>query len=181
MRAQSAADGLCLRNMGISAVQAAVRLSRAAAKERLRRHVIEPASWETILVPWRPGDAPRHAKKAMTPELCGLWNEVANKTLSETQDDARAVRTANTVVRRVSSRTDGLTRRAMRQSAFALRLASTLNCKSLCPPYLINDAGDELKLRRLECKTRPFGNGSSNTVAGSTNMNMSGGRKARRW
>ena len=32
-----------------------------------------------------------------------MWSEVANKTLSDTQDEARAIRTANAVVRRVSA------------------------------------------------------------------------------
>lgn len=54
-------------------------------------------------MPWRPDDAPRHTKKADTAELRELWSEVANKTLADTQDEARAVRTANAVVRRATA------------------------------------------------------------------------------
>lgn len=62
---------------------------------------------EEIAMPWRPEDAPHHTKKADTSELCALWSEVANKTLAETQDEARAVRTANAVIRRVSMEKSG--------------------------------------------------------------------------
>lgn len=57
---------------------------------------------EEIVLPWRPEDAPHHTKKASSPGLCELWSEVANKTLADTQDEARAIRTANAVVRRVT-------------------------------------------------------------------------------
>jgi hypothetical protein len=59
---------------------------------------------EVAAMPWRPEDAPRHTKKANSLHLCELWSEVANKTLADTQDEARAVRIANAVVRRVSAR-----------------------------------------------------------------------------
>ena len=52
-------------------------------------------------MPWRPEDAPRHTRKAETEELCRVWAEVANKTLAETGDEGRAVRTANAVVARL--------------------------------------------------------------------------------
>ena len=51
-------------------------------------------------MPWTPEDAPRHTHKADTPHLQKLWSEVANSTLDETGDEARAVRTANGVVAR---------------------------------------------------------------------------------
>jgi uncharacterized protein YdaT len=51
-------------------------------------------------MPWHPEDAPRYTKKADTVELCEMWSEVANKVLTETGDEGRAVRTANAVVAR---------------------------------------------------------------------------------
>ena len=55
-------------------------------------------------MPWRPEDAPRHTHKADTDELCRVWAEVANKTLAETADEGRAVRTADAVVARLLRR-----------------------------------------------------------------------------
>lgn len=49
-------------------------------------------------MPWQPDDAPRHDKKADTPHLRRLWSEVANKVLSDTGDEGRAVRIANAAV-----------------------------------------------------------------------------------
>lgn len=51
-------------------------------------------------MPWQPDDAPRHTKKADTPELRQIWSEVANKVLAETGDEGRAVRIANAAVAR---------------------------------------------------------------------------------
>jgi len=55
-------------------------------------------------MPWTPEDAPRHTRKADTPELCEAWAEVANKVLAETGDDGRAIRAANAVVARLRAR-----------------------------------------------------------------------------
>ena len=58
-------------------------------------------------MPWQPEDAPRHTHKADTPHLCRLWSEVANNVLSETGDEGRAVRAANSAVAR-ARRNDGV-------------------------------------------------------------------------
>jgi hypothetical protein len=55
-------------------------------------------------MPWEPEDAPRHTHKADTRELCEVWAEVANKILAETDDEGRAIRTANAVVARLRAR-----------------------------------------------------------------------------
>lgn len=50
-------------------------------------------------MPWSESDVERFNKKAASnPATRKQWVEVANKTLSETGDDARAVRTANAAV-----------------------------------------------------------------------------------
>ena len=59
-------------------------------------------------MPWGSKDAGRHTKKADTPKRQRQWSDVANsvrtremaKGVSEEQADAKAVRTANGVVKR---------------------------------------------------------------------------------
>lgn len=51
-------------------------------------------------MPWKPGDAKRHTKKANTPKKRRQFSEVANKVLEDTGDEGRAIRTANAAVKR---------------------------------------------------------------------------------
>jgi hypothetical protein len=69
-------------------------------------------------MPWRPEDAPRHTRKADTPDLCRLWSEVANSDLASTGDEGRAVRSANAAVRRA---TDGALHREGSRSQIGIR------------------------------------------------------------
>jgi hypothetical protein len=49
-------------------------------------------------MPWSPGDATRHTKKAKSPAAKRQWGKVANNVLKSTGDEGRAVREANAVV-----------------------------------------------------------------------------------
>ena len=49
-------------------------------------------------MPYGPGDAKRHNKKATTPRLRRAWAEVWNKVHAATGDEARAFREANAAV-----------------------------------------------------------------------------------
>lgn len=51
-------------------------------------------------MPWKPGDAKRHTKKATTPRKKRQFSAVANKVLEDTGDEGRAIRTANAAVKR---------------------------------------------------------------------------------
>lgn len=51
-------------------------------------------------MPWSPSDAPQHDKSANTPPLKVLWSRVANRILSETKDDGRALAGAAAAVKR---------------------------------------------------------------------------------
>ena len=51
-------------------------------------------------MPWTPGDAPSHTKKAATEEARRLWAEIANQVLERTGDEGRAIREANAVIAR---------------------------------------------------------------------------------
>lgn len=64
-------------------------------------------------MPWSPSDGPaRHTKKASTPAKRRQWSDVANSVrsramkngASEEEADAKAVRTANGVVKKHPSR-----------------------------------------------------------------------------
>ncbi len=55
-------------------------------------------------MPWTPADASSKTKKADTPKKQRQWRDVANSTLARTGDDARAIREANAVVGRSSSK-----------------------------------------------------------------------------
>jgi hypothetical protein len=50
------------------------------------------------MCPWEASDAQRHTKKA-TGKKASQWSKVANSVLKETGDEARAVRTANGVIK----------------------------------------------------------------------------------
>lgn len=49
-------------------------------------------------MPWQPSDAKSKTKKAKTPKQRRQWVDVANSELKRTDDDARAIRTANGVI-----------------------------------------------------------------------------------
>jgi uncharacterized protein YdaT len=51
-------------------------------------------------MPWNPGDAERHTKKADDPKRKRMWADIANSVLSETGDEGRAIREANSRVAR---------------------------------------------------------------------------------
>ena len=51
-------------------------------------------------MPWSQTDAIQHTKKANTPSEQSKWAKVANSVLKTTGDDAKAVRTANSVISR---------------------------------------------------------------------------------
>lgn len=54
-------------------------------------------------MPWTIDDAAEHTRKATTPRLKRLWAAIANKVLSATNDEARAIREANAAVARRGS------------------------------------------------------------------------------
>lgn len=49
-------------------------------------------------MPWSPGDAPKHTKRASTPAKKKQWAAVADASLSRGQSEGVAVRQANAVV-----------------------------------------------------------------------------------
>ena len=49
-------------------------------------------------MPWKSGDAKKHTKKADTAAKRLQWARVANRVLSETGDEGRAIRIANAAV-----------------------------------------------------------------------------------
>lgn len=55
-------------------------------------------------MPWRASDAKSKTKKANTPKRQRQWKDVANAVLTKTGDEARAVRTANGVVKKTKKR-----------------------------------------------------------------------------
>ena len=46
-------------------------------------------------MPWKPGDAQRHTKKADTPEKQRTWSRIANNVLQRSGSEGMAVRVAN--------------------------------------------------------------------------------------
>ncbi len=59
-------------------------------------------------MPWAPGDAARHDKKAKSAVAQRQWSHVANAVLAKTGDDGRAVREANAVIARRSHGLDSV-------------------------------------------------------------------------
>lgn len=49
-------------------------------------------------MPWNPGDAARHTKKAKGAGKSRQWSTVANKVLQESGDEGKAIRIANAAV-----------------------------------------------------------------------------------
>lgn len=52
-------------------------------------------------MPWTKNDASKHTKKADTAKEKSAWTKVANETLKKTGSDAKAVRLANYVVKKM--------------------------------------------------------------------------------
>ena len=51
-------------------------------------------------MPWGPGDAKRHTKKATSPKAQRQWADVADSALKRGQSEGSAIRQANAVVKR---------------------------------------------------------------------------------
>ncbi len=51
-------------------------------------------------MPWTPKDASSKTKKAKSPKAKRQWSDVANSVLKRTGDEARAIKSANAVVKR---------------------------------------------------------------------------------
>lgn len=51
-------------------------------------------------MPWGPGDAARHTRKANSPKKRRQWSHVANSMLNRGKGEGAAVRAANAVVKR---------------------------------------------------------------------------------
>ena len=51
-------------------------------------------------MPWKPKDATKHTRKAKSPTAKRQFAKVANKVLSESGDEGKAVRIANAAVKR---------------------------------------------------------------------------------
>jgi hypothetical protein len=56
-------------------------------------------------MPWTPSSGPaRHTKKAKSPAAKKQWSSVANKVLSDSGDEGKAVRIANAAVAKRKSK-----------------------------------------------------------------------------
>ena len=69
-------------------------------------------------MPWGPGDAKRHTKKASTGRKREVWSSIANRLLQGGAGEGSAIRQANSAVARIGKRTrrprrPGLRRRGM--------------------------------------------------------------------
>lgn len=51
-------------------------------------------------MPWTPSDASKKTKKAKTPKAKRQWRDIANSVLAKSGDEARAIKTANSVVKK---------------------------------------------------------------------------------
>jgi len=51
-------------------------------------------------MPWKPGDASRKTKKAKSPKSKRQWAATANAVLEKTGDEGKAVKIANSVVKK---------------------------------------------------------------------------------
>lgn len=50
-------------------------------------------------MPWTAKDASKKTRKAKTPKARRMWRDIADSVLAKTGDEARAVRTANGVIK----------------------------------------------------------------------------------
>ena len=55
-------------------------------------------------MPWKPGDAKRHTKKAKSAKAQRQWKSVANSVLDRTGDEAAAIRAANGVIKKAKAK-----------------------------------------------------------------------------
>ncbi len=55
-------------------------------------------------MPWTPGESARFTKKATSPKKKRQWRDVANSILRRTGSDSRAIRGANSVVKKAQSK-----------------------------------------------------------------------------
>lgn len=55
-------------------------------------------------MPWTPGESARFTKKAKSPKRKRQWASVANSILKRTGSDSRAIRGANSVVKKSQSK-----------------------------------------------------------------------------
>jgi uncharacterized protein YdaT len=55
-------------------------------------------------MPWTSRDVSKHNKSVKSPKRRRQWSEVANSILERTGDDARAIRGANSAVKKSKSR-----------------------------------------------------------------------------
>lgn len=51
-------------------------------------------------MPWTDSESTKHTKKAKSAKSKSQWRKVANSVLEKTGDEARAVRTANGVIKK---------------------------------------------------------------------------------
>lgn len=55
-------------------------------------------------MPWRAGDVSKHNKSVKSPKRRRQWRDVANSILARTGDEGRAIRGANSVVKKAQSK-----------------------------------------------------------------------------
>lgn len=55
-------------------------------------------------MPWSPSQASAKSKKANTPKKKRMWSDVADSVLAKTGDEARAIKTANGVIKKRSKK-----------------------------------------------------------------------------
>jgi len=58
-------------------------------------------------MPWNPSDAKSKTKKASTPAKQKHWADVANAVLEKSGDEAKAIRIANSVVKKSTKHWSG--------------------------------------------------------------------------
>lgn len=51
-------------------------------------------------MPWKDSQAVKHSRKANTPARKRQWRKIANAVLEKTGDDAKAIRIANSAVKK---------------------------------------------------------------------------------
>lgn len=65
-------------------------------------------------MPWQPAESEAKTRKANTPKKQRQWRDVANGVLAKTGNDARAIRTANGVIKKGAK---GATRQRTKRSS----------------------------------------------------------------
>lgn len=54
-------------------------------------------------MPWKPGDASKHTKRATSAAKMRQWSTIANSVLEKTGDEAKAIKIANAAVAKSGS------------------------------------------------------------------------------